>query len=121
MELELEQTQQGSSHEVSVSTERVEELKKLTFRVIRFSTHSDEWKSFQSQHQTAMRYSIHTVKQSSRNQRTRRWRYNLTPAESKFKTAMLDHQDKHMMKAQVYVSKSFAISDVQALPQRKYY
>nr|GEU43453.1 hypothetical protein [Tanacetum cinerariifolium] len=34
---------------------------------------------------------------------------------------MLDHQDKHMMKAQVHVSKSFAISDVQALPRRKHY
>nr|GEZ51341.1 hypothetical protein [Tanacetum cinerariifolium]GEZ51346.1 hypothetical protein [Tanacetum cinerariifolium] len=30
----------------------------------------------------------------------RRWRCNLTPAESKFKTPMLDHQDKYMMKAQ---------------------
>nr|GEX24599.1 hypothetical protein [Tanacetum cinerariifolium] len=30
----------------------------------------------------------------------RRWRYNLTLAESKFKTPMLDHQDKYMMKAQ---------------------
>nr|GEW19459.1 integrase, catalytic region, zinc finger, CCHC-type, peptidase aspartic, catalytic [Tanacetum cinerariifolium] len=48
-----------------------------------------------SQHQTALRI--------------RRWRYNLTPAESKFKTPMLDHQDKHMMKAQVHVSKSSAI------------
>nr|GFA28127.1 hypothetical protein [Tanacetum cinerariifolium] len=34
MELELEQTQQGSSHEVSVSTEGVEELKRI--RSIRF-------------------------------------------------------------------------------------
>nr|GEW08793.1 copia protein [Tanacetum cinerariifolium] len=53
--------------------------------------------------------------------RISRWRYNLTPAESKFKTPMLDHQDKHMMKAQVHVSKSSAISDVQALPRRKHY
>nr|GEV78680.1 hypothetical protein [Tanacetum cinerariifolium] len=30
----------------------------------------------------------------------RRWRYNLIPAESKFKNLMLDHQDKYMMKAQ---------------------
>nr|GEZ23855.1 retrovirus-related Pol polyprotein from transposon TNT 1-94 [Tanacetum cinerariifolium] len=30
-------------------------------------------------------------------------------------------KDKYMMKAQVHVSKSFAISDVQALPQRKLY
>nr|GEX04180.1 copia protein [Tanacetum cinerariifolium] len=43
-----------------------------TFRLILFSIHSDEWKSFQSQHQTALRIS--------------RWRYNLTPAKSKFKT-----------------------------------
>nr|GEY43620.1 hypothetical protein [Tanacetum cinerariifolium] len=32
MELELEQSQQGSSHEVSVSTEGVEELKRITKR-----------------------------------------------------------------------------------------
>nr|GFC15571.1 hypothetical protein [Tanacetum cinerariifolium] len=51
----------------------------------------------------------------------RRWRYNLIPAESKFKNLMLDHQDKYMMKAQVHVSKSSAISDKQALPQRKLY
>nr|GEV59981.1 hypothetical protein [Tanacetum cinerariifolium] len=30
-------------------------------------------------------------------------------------------KDKYMMKAQVHVSKSFAIFDVQALPQRKHY
>nr|GFC65013.1 hypothetical protein [Tanacetum cinerariifolium] len=29
---------------------------------------------------------------------------------------MLDHQDKYMMKAQVHVLKSFAISDEQPLP-----
>nr|GEZ16828.1 hypothetical protein [Tanacetum cinerariifolium] len=34
---------------------------------------------------------------------------------------MLDHQDKYMMKAQVHVSKSFTISDVQPLPRRKHY
>nr|GEZ08825.1 hypothetical protein [Tanacetum cinerariifolium] len=34
---------------------------------------------------------------------------------------MLDHQDKYMMKAQVHVSKSSEISDVQALPRRKYF
>nr|GEU64803.1 uncharacterized mitochondrial protein AtMg00810-like [Tanacetum cinerariifolium] len=60
MELELEQTQQGSSHEVSVT-------------------------------------------------------------ESKFKTPMLDHQDKYMMKAQVHVSKSFTVSDLQPLPRKKLY
>nr|GFA96260.1 hypothetical protein [Tanacetum cinerariifolium] len=68
--------------------------------VILFSIYSDEWKSFQSQHQIALRYSIHTVKRSSRNRRIRRRGYNLIPAESKFKNLMLDHQDKYMMKAQ---------------------
>nr|GFB35091.1 RNA-directed DNA polymerase, eukaryota [Tanacetum cinerariifolium] len=53
--------------------------------------------------------------------RIRRRRYNLIPAESKFKNLMLDHQDKYMMKAQVHVSKSSAISDKQALPRRKHY
>nr|GFC52142.1 hypothetical protein [Tanacetum cinerariifolium] len=30
-------------------------------------------------------------------------------------------KDKYMMKAQVHVSKSFEISDIQALPRRKYF
>nr|GEY26413.1 hypothetical protein [Tanacetum cinerariifolium] len=34
---------------------------------------------------------------------------------------MLDHQDKYMMKAQVHVSKSSTISDIQALSRRKHY
>nr|GEY11629.1 hypothetical protein [Tanacetum cinerariifolium] len=45
------------------------------------------------------RYSIHTVKRSSRNRRIRLWRYNFIPAESKFKTPMFNQQDKYMMKA----------------------
>nr|GEX61458.1 putative reverse transcriptase domain-containing protein [Tanacetum cinerariifolium] len=67
------------------------------------------------------RYSIYTVKRSLRNRRIRRQRYNLIPAESKFKNPMLDNQDKYMMKAQVHVSKSSAISDIQALSRRKYF
>nr|GEZ13538.1 retrovirus-related Pol polyprotein from transposon TNT 1-94 [Tanacetum cinerariifolium] len=51
----------------------------------------------------------------------RRWRYNLTLAELIFKTPMLDHLDKYIMKAQVHVSASSAISDVQPLPRRKYH
>nr|GEY74934.1 hypothetical protein [Tanacetum cinerariifolium] len=92
--------------------------KAVKVRVILFSIHSDEWKSFQSQHQTALRGSdtlswkpyqggsddgVTTSLQLSRNSRP----------------PMLDHQYKCMMKAQVHVSKSFAISDIQALPQRK--
>nr|GEV18276.1 copia protein [Tanacetum cinerariifolium] len=53
--------------------------------------------------------------------RIRRWRYNLIPAESKFKTPCSIIKDKYMMKAQVHVSKSSTISDVQALPQKKHY
>nr|GEX25136.1 hypothetical protein [Tanacetum cinerariifolium] len=34
---------------------------------------------------------------------------------------MLDHQDKYMMKAQVHMSKSSTISDVQPLPRRKHH
>nr|GEX01470.1 hypothetical protein [Tanacetum cinerariifolium] len=37
------------------------------------------------------------------------------------RSPMLDHQDKYMMKAQVHVSKSSAISDEQALLQRKHH
>nr|GEU42851.1 uncharacterized mitochondrial protein AtMg00810-like [Tanacetum cinerariifolium] len=84
----------------SLSPKELERLAKS--QVILFSIHSDEWKSFQSQHQTALRI--------------RRWRYNLIPAESKFKTPCSIIKDKYMMKAQVHVSKSSAISDVQALP-----
>nr|GFB94863.1 hypothetical protein [Tanacetum cinerariifolium] len=51
--------------------------------------------------------------------RIRRWRYNLIQEESKFKTPCSIIKDKYMMKAQVHVSKSSIISDVQALPQRK--
>nr|GEY35020.1 ubiquitin-conjugating enzyme family protein [Tanacetum cinerariifolium] len=44
--------------------------------------------------------------------RIKRWRYNLIPAESKFKTPCSIIKDKYMMKAQVHVLKSSAISDV---------
>nr|GEU56729.1 retrovirus-related Pol polyprotein from transposon TNT 1-94 [Tanacetum cinerariifolium] len=51
----------------------------------------------------------------------RRWRYNLIPAESKFKTPCSIIKDKYMMKSQVHVSKSSAIYDVQAPPRKKHY
>nr|GEY50026.1 Gag-Pol polyprotein [Tanacetum cinerariifolium] len=56
-----------------------------------------------------------------RQLRIRRWRYNLIPAESRFKTLCSIIKDKYMMKAQVHMSKPSAISDVQALPQKKHY
>nr|GEU72312.1 retrovirus-related Pol polyprotein from transposon TNT 1-94 [Tanacetum cinerariifolium] len=50
---------------------------------------------------THPRYSIHTVKRSSWNQRIRRWRYNLIPAESRFKTSCSINKDTLKMKAQL--------------------
>nr|GEV96500.1 copia protein [Tanacetum cinerariifolium] len=50
--------------------------------------------------------------------RIRRGRYNLIPVESRFKTPCSIIKDKYMMKAQVHVSKSSTIFDVQALPQK---
>nr|GEU28604.1 hypothetical protein [Tanacetum cinerariifolium] len=77
MELELEQSQQGSSHEVSVRIEAVKELKRID-QTMALQPHS---------------------------------------SGVKFMTSCSIIKDKYMMKAQVHVSKSFAISDVQALPQ----
>nr|GEY40660.1 ribonuclease H-like domain-containing protein [Tanacetum cinerariifolium] len=51
----------------------------------------------------------------STSKRIRRWRYNLISVESKSKNLMFNHQDKYMMKAQVHVSKSSAISDIQGI------
>ncbi|GJX55429.1 hypothetical protein Tco_0285326 [Tanacetum coccineum] len=63
IELTLEQSQQGVSDDILVSIEWVEELKEI---VILFSIHSDEWKSFQSQPQIALRSSkICIIKKSS--------------------------------------------------------
>nr|GEV89841.1 retrovirus-related Pol polyprotein from transposon TNT 1-94 [Tanacetum cinerariifolium] len=42
-------------------------------------------------------------------------------AKSRFKTSCSIVKDKYMMKAQAHVSKSSAISDVQALPQKEHY
>ncbi|GJZ80187.1 hypothetical protein Tco_0645024 [Tanacetum coccineum] len=41
--------------------------------------------------------------------------------ESRFTTSCSIDKDKYMMKAQVHVSKSSAISDVQELPQKEHY
>ncbi|GJT99090.1 retrovirus-related pol polyprotein from transposon TNT 1-94 [Tanacetum coccineum] len=50
--------------------------------------------------------------------RIRRRCCSLILAESRFKTSCSIDKDKYMMKAQAHVSKSSAISDVQALPQK---
>nr|GEV11550.1 retrotransposon protein, putative, unclassified [Tanacetum cinerariifolium] len=53
--------------------------------------------------------------------RISRWHYKLIPAESKFKTPCSIIKDKYMMKAQVHVTKYFAIFDVQTPPRKKHY
>ncbi|GJR70056.1 hypothetical protein Tco_0016121 [Tanacetum coccineum] len=78
-----------------------------------FSIHSDEWKSFQSQHQTALRY--------------KRRCCSLIPAESNslpYAHAQTTktyywHQDSRIKKAQVHIkTKTSANSDIQDLPLR---
>ncbi|GJW14142.1 hypothetical protein Tco_0018275 [Tanacetum coccineum] len=64
IELTLEQSQQGVSNDVLVHKLLSRVLRNIivifarTFRVILFSIHNDEWKSFQCHHQTALRMSM---------------------------------------------------------------
>ncbi|GJR62844.1 hypothetical protein Tco_1505006 [Tanacetum coccineum] len=82
-----------------------------TFRVILFSIHSDEWKSFQCQHQTALRY--------------KRRCCSLIPAESnslphahtQATKTYYKHQDSRIKKAQELNTKTSANSDIQDLPK----
>ncbi|GKB83652.1 hypothetical protein Tco_0950547, partial [Tanacetum coccineum] len=53
IELTLEQSQQGVSNDVLSPTHYPCDFAR-TFRVILFSIHNDEWKSFQCHHQTAL-------------------------------------------------------------------
>ncbi|GJY30598.1 ribonuclease H-like domain-containing protein [Tanacetum coccineum] len=63
-QLTLEQSQQGVSNDVLVHKLLSRVLRNIivifarTFRVILFSIHNDEWKSFQCHHQTALRMSM---------------------------------------------------------------
>nr|GEZ45247.1 copia protein [Tanacetum cinerariifolium] len=95
-------------------------LKQAPRAVILFSIHSDEWKSFQSQHQTALRGST-TLSWKPCNGGSVDGVTTSLQLSQNSRSPMLDHQDKYIMKAQVHVSKSFAISDVQPLPRRKHY
>ncbi|GJW78835.1 hypothetical protein Tco_0140517 [Tanacetum coccineum] len=54
IELTLEQSQQGVSNDVLSPTHYPCDSAR-TFRVMLFSIHNDEWKSFQCHHQTALR------------------------------------------------------------------
>ncbi|GJS26742.1 hypothetical protein Tco_0487362 [Tanacetum coccineum] len=91
-----------------------------TFRVMLFSIHSDEWKSFQSQPQTALRYSIYTVKRSSLNRRYKRRCCSLILAEfdslphvhAQATKTYYKHQDTRIKKAQELKTKTSANSDI---------
>ncbi|GJR09445.1 retrovirus-related pol polyprotein from transposon TNT 1-94 [Tanacetum coccineum] len=106
--------------------DRVEVLR--TFSVILFSTHSDEWKSFQSQHQTTPCESNASVLDDPTLRAGNPIKdilpklnlpdHSLIPTELRFTTSCSIDKDKYMMKVQVHVSMSSAIFDVQALPQK---
>ncbi|GKA83419.1 retrovirus-related pol polyprotein from transposon TNT 1-94 [Tanacetum coccineum] len=127
-ELTLEQSQQGVSNDVLVSIKGVEELKRNVWikgenkaalhtlwaetGVILFSIHSDEWKSFQSQHQTALRYkrlcySLILVESNS-----------LPLAHAQTTKTYYKHQDSRIKKAQEFKTKTSANFDIQDLPLR---
>ncbi|GJZ53105.1 hypothetical protein Tco_0607990 [Tanacetum coccineum] len=82
-----------------------------TFRVILFSIHSDEWKSFKCQHQAELWY--------------KRRCCSLTPAESdslphahtQATQTYYKHQDSRIKKAQELNTKTSANSDIQDLPK----
>ncbi|GKF44324.1 hypothetical protein Tco_0130876, partial [Tanacetum coccineum] len=83
-----------------------------TFRVILFSIHNDERKSFQSQHQTSSVV-------------TRWWQYpilakvdSLPCAHAQTAKTYYKHQDSRIKKAQELKIKSSANSDINNLPQR---
>nr|GEW05068.1 retrovirus-related Pol polyprotein from transposon TNT 1-94 [Tanacetum cinerariifolium] len=79
---------------------------RATFKVILFSIHNDEWKSFQSQHQTALQY--------------KRRCCSLIPAESNSlphahaqpTKTYYKHQDSRIKKAQELKTKTSAYSDI---------
>ncbi|GKB84215.1 hypothetical protein Tco_0956487 [Tanacetum coccineum] len=95
-----------------------------------FIIHIDEWKSFQSQHQTAPRsysFSWKPYQGDSLNlldHRYKRWCCRLIPTESnsllhahtQARKTYYKHQDSRIKKAQELNTKTFANSDIQDLP-----
>ncbi|GJX07250.1 hypothetical protein Tco_0195182 [Tanacetum coccineum] len=104
-----------------------------TFRVILFSIHNDEWKSFQCHHQTALRsyaLSWKSCQGDSLNLHDHRYKRrccSLIPAKSdssphahaQTTKTYYWHQNSRIKKAQVHSKKkTFANSDIQDLPSR---
>ncbi|GKE29419.1 hypothetical protein Tco_1444803 [Tanacetum coccineum] len=103
-----------------------------TFRVMLFSIHSDEWKSFQSQHQTALQsyaLSWKPCQGDSLNLPDHRYKRrccSLIPVESnslphahahaQTTKTYYKHQDSRIKKAHELKTKTSANSDTQDLP-----
>ncbi|GJX93814.1 hypothetical protein Tco_0348400 [Tanacetum coccineum] len=126
IELTLEQSQQGVSNDVLPRT----------FRVILFSIHNDEWKSFQCHHQTALRrpYALswkpcqgdslnlpdHRIHKDGDGDASFQLKSDSLPhAHAQTTKTYYKHQDSRIMKAQVLKTKtSTQTPDIQDLPQR---
>nr|GEW82735.1 hypothetical protein [Tanacetum cinerariifolium] len=89
---------------------------KSTFRMILFSIHSDEWKSFQSQHQPALRGST-TLSWKPCNGGSDDGVTTSLQLSQNSRPPMLDHQDKYMMKAQ----KTQFLNEIDQLSRKYYY
>ncbi|GJY71381.1 hypothetical protein Tco_0475084 [Tanacetum coccineum] len=77
-----------------------------TLRVILFSIHSDEWKSFESQHQTAMRYKRRCCSPIPAESDS------LPHAYAQTTKTYYKHQDSRIKKAQELKTKTSANSDI---------
>ncbi|GJV69639.1 hypothetical protein Tco_1485148 [Tanacetum coccineum] len=84
------------------------------FRVILFSIHNDEWKSFQCHHQTALWYNIYTVKRSygtgdgDGDDLIPSESDSLRHAHAQTTKTFYKHQDSRIMKAQELKTKTSA-------------
>ncbi|GKC23557.1 hypothetical protein Tco_1025707, partial [Tanacetum coccineum] len=83
-----------------------------TFRVMLFSIYSDEWKSFQSQHQTALWYKRRCCRLIPAESNS------LPHAHAQTRKTYYKHQDSRIKKAQELKTKTSANSDIQDLPLR---
>ncbi|GJV87167.1 retrovirus-related pol polyprotein from transposon TNT 1-94 [Tanacetum coccineum] len=103
IELTLEQSQQGVSNDVLSPTHYPCDSAR-TFRVILFSIHNDEWKSFQCHHQTALR--IH--KDGDGDASFQLKSDSLPHAHAQTTKTFYKHQDSRIMKAQELKTKTSA-------------
>ncbi|GKA24113.1 hypothetical protein Tco_0710146 [Tanacetum coccineum] len=106
VELTLEQSQQGVSDDVLAVNKSPTYYPcdfSRTFRVILFGIHSDEWKSFQSQPQTALRLILAGSD-------------SLPHIHAQITKTYYKHQDLRIKKAQEFKTKTFVNSDIQDLP-----